>query len=248
MAIRRRLMAAARPSAVDTSPKVAEYGKACAFATTGERSDPNLCITEWYQFYPSQVGVLTLYYKLGQGRMVRSDGNYQYYAMRASDSDIKRDWYYPISTSNYNRSIGWGLGNYTLQEIRFTVVTADIDDVYAYCIETGQIFFAGKNTPYYSTINGYPIKRDSWDYERTEANPNGNPELALIVAQADYADAIKDLSIAHNRAGWAVTLERWDGVQLARKSFGAFPDMTPPEPQPEPELEEPEEPQESEAE
>ena len=97
----------------------------------------------------------------------------------------------------------------------------------------------------YSTISGYPIKRDSWDYERTEANPNGNPELALIVAQADYADAIKDLSIAHNRAGWAVTLERWDGVQLARKSFGAFPDMTPPEPQPEPE---PEEPQESEAE
>lgn len=85
----------------------------------------------------------------------------------------------------------------------------------------------------YTAVNGYPIKRDSRDYEVTEQNPNGNEELALIVAQADYADAVKNLSVAHNRAGWAVTLERWDGVQLARKSWGAMPDMTPvPEPEP----------------
>lgn len=88
----------------------------------------------------------------------------------------------------------------------------------------------------YSVVNGYPIRRDSRDYERTEANPNGNEAIALIVAQADYANAVQALSIAHNRVGWAVTLERWDGVQLARKTFGAFPDMTPaPEPEPEPE-------------
>ena len=90
----------------------------------------------------------------------------------------------------------------------------------------------------YSTVNGYPIKRDSRDYEATAENPNGNPDLALIVAQADYADAVKTLSLSHNRAMWAVTLERADGVQIARKNWGAFPDMTPPEPQPEPEPEE----------
>ena len=87
----------------------------------------------------------------------------------------------------------------------------------------------------YSAVTGYPKQRDSRDYEATEQNPNGNADLALIVAQADYADAVKNLSIAHNRAGWAVTLERWDGRQLDRKTFGAFPDMTPqPEPEPEP--------------
>ena len=94
----------------------------------------------------------------------------------------------------------------------------------------------------YSAVTGYPIKRDSRDYERTEENPNGNPEIALIVAQADYAAAVRDLTTANNptRVGWAVTLERWDGVQLARKSFGAFPDMTPqPEPEPEEPVEEP---------
>lgn len=86
----------------------------------------------------------------------------------------------------------------------------------------------------YTAINGFPIKRDSRDYERTEANPNGNPDTALIVAQADYAAAVRDLTTANNpnRVGWAVTLERWDGVQIARKTYGAFPDMTPPAPEP----------------
>ena len=90
----------------------------------------------------------------------------------------------------------------------------------------------------YSTVNGYPIARDSRSYEATEANPNGNEEIALIVAQADYADAIKQLITADTptRVGWAVTLERWDGVQIARKTWGSMPDMTPaPEPEPEPE-------------
>ena len=91
----------------------------------------------------------------------------------------------------------------------------------------------------YSNIAGYPITRDSRDYEATAENPNGNAELALIVAQADFSDAVKQLSLAHNRAMWAVTLSRADGVQLARKSFGAFPDMTPaPQPVPEPEPDE----------
>ena len=91
-----------------------------------------------------------------------------------------------------------------------------------------------------SNVTGYPIERDSRSYPATDGNPNGNSDTALIVAQADYAAAVRDLTTANNsnRVGWAVTLERWDGVQLARKSFGAFPDMTPPEPEPEPEPEE----------
>ena len=52
----------------------------------------------------------------------------------------------------------------------------------------------------YSNVTGYPIKRDSRDYEATEQNPNGNEEIALIVAQADYADAVKSLSIAAYRS------------------------------------------------
>ena len=79
----------------------------------------------------------------------------------------------------------------------------------------------------YSTVNGFPISRDSRDYERTDTNPNGNEELALIVAKADFADVVKQLSLAHNRAMWAVTLERADGRQIMRESYGGTPDMTP---------------------
>lgn len=92
----------------------------------------------------------------------------------------------------------------------------------------------------YSSLPNFPKYYDSRSYEATAENPNGNEALALIVAQAEFADIVKQLSLAHNRAAWAVTLERADGRQLDRKTFGAFPDMTPvPEPEPTPE-EEPE--------
>jgi hypothetical protein len=90
----------------------------------------------------------------------------------------------------------------------------------------------------YSVIQGFPIYRDSRDYERTDTNPNGNEELALIVAKADFADVVKQLSLAHNRAMWTVTIERADGRQIMRESYGTMPDMTPaPEPEPETEVE-----------
>lgn len=89
----------------------------------------------------------------------------------------------------------------------------------------------------YSTIADYPKLYDSRSYEATEENPNGSEELALIVARAEYADRVKQLSLTHNRAMWTVTLERADGRLIERKSYGAFPDMTP-QPEPEPEVEE----------
>lgn len=88
----------------------------------------------------------------------------------------------------------------------------------------------------YSTVNGFPIYRDSRDYERTDTNPNGNEELALIVAKSDFAEVVKQLSLAHNRAMWTVTLTRADGRQIMRESYGTMPDMTP-APEPEAEVE-----------
>ena len=97
-----------------------------------------------------------------------------------------------------------------------------------------------------SNVSGYPIARDSLNYEATTENQNGNSETALIVAQADYAAAVRDLTTANNpnRVMCTVTLTRADGVQIARKSFGAFPDMTPAPVPPEPET--PENPEQTE--
>lgn len=74
-----------------------------------------------------------------------------------------------------------------------------------------------------SNVTGYPKDIDSRNY--------ANDEIALIVAQADYADIVKQLSLASNRAMWTVTLERADGRQIDRRTWGAFPV----EPEPEPE-------------
>ena len=83
-----------------------------------------------------------------------------------------------------------------------------------------------------SNVSGYPIDVDSRSYA-TEQNPNGNTDTALIVAQSKFAQAVEAMTVANNpaRVMWAVTLEQANGTQLAKKSFGAFPDMTPPEPE-----------------
>ena len=91
-----------------------------------------------------------------------------------------------------------------------------------------------------STVPNYPVTVDSRSYPAPDGNPNGNPDTALVVAQAEFAKAVKDLTVANNptRVMWSVTLSRADGVLVERKSFGAFPDMTPaPELEPTPEEE-----------
>lgn len=109
-----------------------------------------------------------------------------------------------------------------------------------FIVNAAQIVVSEQNPQgMYSILNGYPVNYDSRSYEATETNPNGSEELALICAQADFADRVKQLSLSHNRAAWVVTITRADGVQIARKSFGAFPDMTPSTPEevePEPEV------------
>jgi len=83
-----------------------------------------------------------------------------------------------------------------------------------------------------------PVNYDSRSYEATEQNPNGNPEIALICAKADFQDRVKQLATAKspNRVMWCVTIEQADGRQIMREKWGSMPDMTPvPEPEAEPE-------------
>ncbi|MBQ7655145.1 MAG: hypothetical protein IJS41_01410 [Clostridia bacterium] len=86
-----------------------------------------------------------------------------------------------------------------------------------------------------SAVQGYPIDIDSRSYAAPDGNPNGDSDKALIVAQARFADAVEALTLANTptRVMWTVTLTQANGVQIARKSWGAMPDMTPPAPTPE---------------
>lgn len=92
-----------------------------------------------------------------------------------------------------------------------------------------------------SDISGYPKPFDSRTYKATAENPNGDRDIALLAAQADFKAEALALSTADspNRVGWCVYIIRAsDGERIDRKAWGGFPDMTPaPEPEPEPEEE-----------
>lgn len=81
-----------------------------------------------------------------------------------------------------------------------------------------------------SNVPNYPMSFDSRAYKATEANPNGDEEIALLAAGAEYSAEIVRLITADNpnRVAWTVSVARAsDGKQIYLKSFGAFPDMTP---------------------
>lgn len=91
-----------------------------------------------------------------------------------------------------------------------------------------------------SDIQGYPKPFDSRNYKATTENPNGDRDIALLAAQADFKNEALALSTADspNRVGWCVYIIRTsDGERIDRKAFGGFPDMTPEPPAPEPEQE-----------
>ena len=95
-----------------------------------------------------------------------------------------------------------------------------------------------------SDMPNYPVAYDSRSYKQTEQNPNGDEEIALMAAVADYQNEIVSLATANNanRVGWSVYIVRAsDGKQLYYRSWGGFPDMTPVPPEPTPEPEEPQE-------
>lgn len=92
-----------------------------------------------------------------------------------------------------------------------------------------------------SDISGYPKPFDSRNYKATADNTNGNPEIALLAAQAEFKNEALTLTLADSpaRVGWVVSIIRTsDGREIDRKAWGGYPDMTP---APEPEPEEPEE-------
>lgn len=85
-----------------------------------------------------------------------------------------------------------------------------------------------------SDISGYPKPFDSRSYKATEQNPNGEPEIALLAAQAEFKTEALALTMADapTRVGWVVSIIRTsDGKEIDRKPWGGYPDMAPPEPE-----------------
>ena len=120
---------------INTSPRIAEYDKKCDRNSTTVSTSEGYCYTVWYDIVPISNTIIHL---VGEN-MPGSPACFQYTLVGGG-----RDWdYFPtriIVAANANT-------------IRFSLITANIDTSYVYVQETGQILFAGRNTPYYGYTN-----------------------------------------------------------------------------------------------
>lgn len=140
---RRVLLASGQSSVIDTSPKIAESGVYWGRGQGTKNADAAWGITDFYYFSPQPQARCTFYGFVG------NDGTqhtFQYY----SESGNEKDWWY-FGPLDYR---GTSLSNDAYYyQISFSIELAEIDNVYCYAGETGQIFFAGRNTPYYGYTN-----------------------------------------------------------------------------------------------
>ena len=84
----------------------------------------------------------------------------------------------------------------------------------------------------YSVISGYPKTFDSRNYPAVDGNPNGDSDVALRAAKAEYFSRLSaNYAGSATRVMATVTLETAQGRTIMSECIGAFPDMTPPEPE-----------------
>ena len=119
---------------LDTSPIIALYNKGISVRNDVDKE--GFCITEKY-YYPPSDAFQTLAYFGTDGAQCRiyKDGAYMdYWTLNQAQSP--------------RRVINIGS-----EAIAITLSMFKLDESYAYIVETGQILFAGKNTPYYGHRN-----------------------------------------------------------------------------------------------
>lgn len=129
------------PRGIDTNPKITEYGKHWDRTFGSTSISANWCITEWYEVNQQSI-VQTINGYIGADT---SGITFQYFL-----SNGTTDWYYFNGTNPRTVTTRYGVG---ITSISFSIEIAQIDNSYAYCVETGQILFAGKNTIYYGHRN-----------------------------------------------------------------------------------------------
>lgn len=137
MAIRRRVLMASGKKLPDTSPIVIAYDSYYgASGVIGVRE--GTCVTGIYSYQSSAEQRTIVYYvgnSIGKNMIVYEDNK-------------KIDYLVLSSNVSERKIINAGSNG-----LAFTLDMDAIDLSHAYIKETGQIFFAGKNSPYYGYTN-----------------------------------------------------------------------------------------------
>lgn len=127
-------------SVLNTSPKIAQYGVKNPSGNPATKPyivDEDYCVTEIYAFTPMNVRQ-TLHFYGGSGNMILY-----------TDNTYKDYWNLNGETQEHK----WNIINANANRLTCTLKISMIDDCYFWIEETGEILFAGKNSPYYGHTN-----------------------------------------------------------------------------------------------
>lgn len=128
---------AMQETTLDTSPVILQYG--VSYASNGTiQTDAGYCVTAMY-YYPVLPVTGTIGY---YGTQTKNAPNYK------NNGTTYVDWWALQESESPRRCLPKGT-----DAIKFTLKTSMLDDCYAYLQDTGQIFFAGKNSVYYGHRN-----------------------------------------------------------------------------------------------
>lgn len=136
MAIRRGLMMGQK-KVLDTTPIILENNARLATDGSVITTTDGRCITAIYDCHVTNNRRTFIHYGLSQSTINYKNGAYYDYWNNQSPNEIKTTVLAKDGT----------------EQMQFTVVSNLIDDCYVIYENTGQILFAGKNSPYYGYTN-----------------------------------------------------------------------------------------------
>lgn len=133
------------PAPTDTSPRIAKYeaGLGTGWDYVENASQATHCVTEFYDIDPSDTKGI-IYYKNTQNNTASGYNRAQF----ITDGEIIRSR--AFAAASMNKPFEENLG---CEKFRMTLLTAEVSGCYMYGQQTGKIYFAGSDTPYYGKSN-----------------------------------------------------------------------------------------------
>ena len=126
---------------IDTSPRILQYGVRYGNGNPATKpliEDNNYCITDKYEYEPQSTKQTLVTNGIGNTLLVfGTTGEYMDY------------WVWPNTADGTQRTVI----NVNSGMLSCCILISALDTTYAYLKETGQILFAGKNSPYYGYTN-----------------------------------------------------------------------------------------------
>ncbi len=152
MAVRRRLLAGQSGGVTDTCPTIAADGKRLS-SYSDTVDDDEWCYTEWITVENDSPNYSTKRFVEAYASGGGVHAVVQVIAHDAGDPYTGYTDYYFGNADFSEKAVPISYTSKVISAARWSIKKENLDECYAYYERTGQIFFAGKHSPYYGYTN-----------------------------------------------------------------------------------------------